>query len=186
MSKTQEYTIEQLSLLLDMVVRVEEVPTQGRKYDFAADEQTLKVLAEHSAATELTQFEGFVEIRPIRGGLEAKGKLKAALQQPCVVTLEPVEEQIDVAIERIYLRGEEPELDLTANGEVFVDLEVDADTEWFTADKIDLSDFIYEQYLLNIDPYPKKQGAELSNVKDDEDSGELSPFAALAALKQTK
>lgn len=186
MSNKQEYTIEQLSLLLDMVVRIDEVPTEGRKYTFSADEQTRKVLAQNSAATQVSQFEGFVEIRPIRGGLEAKGKLTARLHQPCVITLEPVDEEIDVAIERIYLRGEEPEMDLTANGEVFVDLEVNADTEWFNADKIDLSDFIYEQYLLNIDPYPKKQGAELPNVKDDEDPGELSPFAALSALKQTK
>ncbi len=52
-------------------------------------------------------------MRPIRGGMEAKGKLKAVLQQPCVVTLEPVDEQIEVNIERIYLRGEEPELDVT-------------------------------------------------------------------------
>jgi len=186
MSKKQEYSIDQLSLLLDMVVRIDEVPTQGRKYTFSADEQTLKVLTQHSSASQINEFEGFVEVRPIRGGLEAKGRLLVSLQQLCVITLEPVDEKIDTAIERIYLRGEEPELDLSANGEVFVDLEANADTEWFNTDKIDLSDFIYEQYLLNIDPYPKKEGAEMPNVKDNGDQGELSPFAALAALKKTK
>jgi len=186
MSDTREDTIEQLSLLLDITVRTEEVSAEGRRYAFTADQQTLEFLTNNCPATEVSEFSGHVDFRPMRGGYEAKGELKAQLHQPCVITLEPVEQKIDAKIERVFLRGEEPELDLTANGEVFVDLEAEADTEWFDADKIDLSDFIYEQFLLSIEPYPKKQGAELPVIKDDEDPGELSPFAALAALKQTK
>lgn len=173
----------ELSTLLDMNVRVDEVPTEGRKYEFSADDETLALLIENSPASSVSKFDGHIDMRPIRGGIEAKGRLQAVLQQPCVVTLEPVDEQIDVNIERIYLRGEEPELDVTANGEVFVDLEANADNEWFDGDKIDLSDFIYEQFLLNLNPYPKQEGAQMPDVKDDDDPGEQSPFAALAALK---
>lgn len=184
MTTDQNSFSAEFSALLDMGVRVDEVPTEGRKYEFNADEETLALLTQNSPASSVTKFEGHIDMRPIRGGMEAKGKLKAVLQQPCVVTLEPVDEQIDVSIERIYLRGEEPELDVTANGEVFVDLEASADNEWFDSDKIDLSDFIYEQFLLNLDPYPKQEGAQMPDVKDDDDPGEKSPFAALAALKQ--
>lgn len=186
MNNAHNNSIDQLSLLLDMVVRIEEVAAGGRNYTFSADEQTLAVLTQNSPASQISKFDGHVDIRPIRGGLEAKGKLTAQLQQPCVITLEPVDEKIEVDIRRIFLRGEEPELALTANGEVFVDLDVDADNEWFNSDKVDLSDFIYEQFLLSIDTYPKKDGAKMPKVNDDEIPSEKSPFAALAALKQTK
>ena len=83
------------------------------------------------------------------------------------------------------MRGEEPEMDVTSNGEVFVDLEVNADNEWFDDDKIDLSDFVLEHFLLSIDPYPKKDGAALPKLGNDEEPAMKSPFAALAALKKS-
>ncbi|MGJ8528811.1 YceD family protein [Maritalea sp.] len=185
MSDKQERRTHSLTLLLDIVARLDEISVEGRKYDFDADEEGLAWLTQNSPASQVSKFVGHVELRPIRGGYEATGKLVASLQQPCVITLEPVDENIDIEMRRIFMRGEEPEMDVTSNGEVFIDLEASADNEWFNEDKIDLSEFVLEQFLLSINPYPKKDGAVLPELNIDDEPAEKSPFAALAALKKS-
>jgi len=177
---------QQLSSLLDLVVRIDDLPHEVRKFPFDADAETLKYLAEKAGVLSIARFEGFVDIRAMRGGFEAKGSLRVQLTQECVSTLEPVDDELNVEIKRIYLRGEEPELDVTSNGEVYIDLESSADNEWFQGDILDLSEFVYEQFALSINQYPRKAGAPQSVELIEDDSKEKSPFAALSALKETK
>lgn len=177
---------QEFSTLIDLTARLDEIPNEGRKYKFAADTETLDFLVQNSSAISIARFEGYVELRSMRGGYEASGKLRAVLEQQCVVTLEPVADELDVQLSRVYLRGVEPEPEVTSNGEVFVDLESSADNEWFEGDKIDLSDLVFEQYLLALDPYPRKQGAKIPEMDMLEESEEPSPFAVLSKLKQSE
>jgi uncharacterized metal-binding protein YceD (DUF177 family) len=177
---------QQFSNLIDMVVRLDEVPPEGRKYEFQADEEVLQFLVEHAPITELSRFSGRIELRQMRGGFQAQGRLRAAVVQECVVTLEPIETELDIELVRVYLRGQEPEPEVNTNGEVFVDLESSADNEWFEGEKLDLSDLIFEQFLLALDPYPRKEGAEMPDLGNDAEAKEASPFAVLSKLKQSE
>ena len=82
MSDKQDQSADGISLLLDIVAKLDEVTAGGRKYAFDADEETLAWLTQNSPATQVTNFSGHVELRPIRGGVEANGKLVAKLLQP--------------------------------------------------------------------------------------------------------
>ena len=46
--------------------------------------------------------------------------------------------------------------------------------------KIDLGQYAVEQLVLSLDPFPRKPGAEFVQPQEP---GEISPFAALKALK---
>ncbi len=178
--------MQAFSKLIDMVVRLDEVPHEGREYAFAGDSEVTDFLVEHSNVTAVANFAGKIKLRAMRGGYEAHGKLQAKVTQECVVTLDPVDDELSVDLERVYLRGEEPEPEVTSNGEVFVDLEASADNEWFEGDTIDLADLIFEQFQLALNPYPRKEGAEFPDAMDAADEKEPSPFAVLAKLKQSE
>lgn len=174
------------SKLIDMIVRLDDVPHEGREYAFAGDREVMDFLVEHSNVTAISDFAGKIKMRAMRGGYEAHGKLFAKVTQECVVTLDSVDDELNVDLERVYLRGQEPEPEVTSNGEVFVDLEANADNEWFEGDVIDLADLIFEQFQLALNPYPRKQGAELPDTMQAANEKEDSPFAALAKLKQSE
>lgn len=177
---------QQFSKLIDMIVRLDDVPPEGRKFEFAADKDVLEFLVEQAPITALSEFKGHIHLRQMRGGYEAHGQLRAKIVQECVVTLDPIDSALDVELVRIYLRGQEPEPEVNTNGEVFIDLESSADNEWFEGDKLDLSDLIFEQFMLAIDPYPRKEGAEMPKLGDDQEVREASPFAVLSKLKQSE
>ena len=105
------------------------------------------------------------------GAVMVRGRLEAAVVQDCVVTLEPVPQQVaeDIAF-RLLPSGREP-----AEGPDEPD---EIETENGIAE---LGDAVAEQLALALDPYPRAPGAELPPEATDEASG---PFARLAALRR--
>jgi uncharacterized metal-binding protein YceD (DUF177 family) len=65
-----------------------------------------------------------------------------------------------------------------------VNLEDDDLPDYFEGNEIDLADLVLEVFALAIDLYPRKPGAELPEDMAGDDPAELSPFAALKALKK--
>ncbi|RYH05307.1 MAG: hypothetical protein EON57_08025 [Alphaproteobacteria bacterium] len=98
------------------------------------------------------------------------------------MSLEPVTEEIEEPIDRIFLPGGEKVYAGKADAEVFVDLEGDDVPDHFEGNEADLSDLIVETLALSIDPYPRLEG-EAVGIVSDEDDEEDSPFAGLKVLK---
>ena len=130
--------------------------------------------------------------------LTGKGKelvislaLTGTVTQTCVVTLEPIKTAIDETFIRRYREGEfidQTEVDIdVADGDISTfneDLE-----PWIRTaeERPSLLDFVVEQLGLILDAFPRKEGAEVSEslLIDPLDRPEqMSPFAALAALKK--
>ncbi len=65
-------------------------------------------------------------------------------------------------------------------GEIEIDLEADDPPDLLESDVIDLSGYAVEHLSLDLDPFPRKPGAEFVTPADDAD---LSPFAVLKAFK---
>lgn len=169
--------------LFEAIIRIDRLPATGRDLKVSLDEPTRAALAESLKLTAIDSFDATMTIVPLRGGIRAQGRLVARIVQPSVVTFEPVTQDIDEAVDRVFLpeaHAHKP----TPGSEVFVDLEDDDFPDHIAGPEVDLSALLVETLALAIDPYPRQPGESLDSLglnKDGEDSG---PFAGLARLKK--
>lgn len=118
-------------------------------------------------------------------GWEVRGHMSAALEQTCVVSLEPVPVSHEADLERLYL----PEASLPPVREVSVEHDEADEPDLFTG-TIDPAALVLESLALMLDPYPRAAGAELGSASfappgaEPIDDGEQRPFAGLAELKR--
>jgi len=127
------------------------------------------------------------EIKPLSGGrYRFSGKLGARVTQACVVTLEPVPEELSEQFEIELVTASEAEPEDQA-GAADGDLEILSapDVEVIEDGRIEAGSIIFQLVSAALDPYPRKEGAEFDWVdpKIAADPTVVSPFAALAKLK---
>lgn len=103
-----------------------------------------------------------------------KGRVTAHAVQTCGLTLEPLPVDVD---RRFSIQLVEAALQETDEIEVTLDEE---DADLIEDGKIDLGQYAVEQLALSLDPFPRKPGAEFVQPEEPK---EISPFAALKALK---
>lgn len=173
----------QEALDLDALVRVDKIPAAGREVTIETDAAQRDLIAERLKVSEVLDFSAHLTATRFRGGIRAQGRVSGTIVQPCVVTGDPVTQQIDEPIDRIFLPGQDAASEATAGAEIFVNLEDDDLPDYFEGEDIDLADLVLEIFALAIDLYPRKPGAEVLETLGD-DPAELSPFAALKALKK--
>jgi hypothetical protein len=100
--------------------------------------------------------------------------------QNCVVTLDPVESEIDEAVDLVFAP---PAVAAVEDGAAIHEVDAEDPPEALRDGTVDLGALATEFLILGIDPYPRKPGAvfEAPAQADDPVS---HPFAALAALKK--
>jgi len=122
--------------------------------------------------------------REAAGRMHLSGRLVAAVTQTCVVSLEPVEQAIDLPVEiEFWPQAFIAELENKAEDPGHAGL-----LDWPEAivdGMIDLGPVVYESLATALDPYPKREGAKLQWAPEAEEAGrsESGPFAALKQLK---
>ncbi len=169
--------------LFDAIVRIDRLPASGRDLQVALDEQTREELAKVLKISAIERFEASLVVVPLRGGLRAQGRLLGRIVQPSVVSFEPVEQDIDEPVDRVFL-PEPSDHKPTPGSEVFVDLEDDDFPDHIDGPEVDLSALLIETLALAIDPYPRQPGESVESLGIDLKDEEPSPFAALAKLKK--
>lgn len=167
----------------DAVFRIDRVPAAGREITVEADAEELAGLTERLKVSAVEMLKADLTASRFRGGLRVEGRLEARVVQPCVVTFEPVTQEIDEAIDRVFLPASQRPHEPNPGSETFVDLEGEDPPDYIDGPEIDVSELMIETLSLAIDPYPRAPGADLSDLGIDEDKGETSPFARLKALK---
>lgn len=177
-------TRREAELDLDARVRVDKIPAAGRVVTVTTDVEQRELLAERLMVSEVTAFAAEVTATRFRGGIRAQGTVSGTVVQPCVVTGELVPQEISETIDRVFLPGHDEASEATAGAEVFVNLEADDLPDYFEGEEIDLGDLIMEIFALAIDLYPRAPGAELPGGMAGDNPEDLSPFAALKALKK--
>ncbi len=131
----------------------------------AAIARRLDILAVKTLVAALTA------VREDSGDISVYGSVSADVEQACVVSLEPVAEQVKVDIsQRFTVRADEEEGEDEDPFEPIVD------------DEIDIGEVIVQNLALALDPYPRAAGAVFEPVDDDE-GVPSGPFAALAQLR---
>jgi hypothetical protein len=168
----------------------QDVPPTGTHVKIEADEATRAALARAAAVPAVAALRAELEIRPWSGdGFLVTGRVVARLTQTCVVSLEPIETNVDETVEVKLVPPEAMakfEVHPDENGEIDLDAAALDLPDPIEGGVIDLGAIVTEHFMLGIDPYPRKPGAVFDAAAAGVATGdaELSPFAALARLKK--
>jgi uncharacterized metal-binding protein YceD (DUF177 family) len=158
---------------------------QERREELQATPQECSALARRFGILAIEAFSASLRLRQESGGaVRVRGRLAATVVQPCVVTLEPVRQQVDEAVDLRFLPpGAELEDDPDGPDEIPTENDI-----------LELGEALAEQLSLALDPYPRSPGASLEegfSVGEDEAAPESptprpNPFAVLKGLKRDK
>ncbi|MDB5560956.1 MAG: hypothetical protein JWN11_374 [Hyphomicrobiales bacterium] len=171
--------------IFDATIRIDNLPPAGRELKLAADATQRQALAELLEISAIERLDVTLNATTFRGGIRVLGRLRAVIEQPCVVTLVPVRQEIDEAVDRVFLPEADASRPAAASAEIFVDLDADDPPDHFSGPEADLSDLIIETLALAIDPYPRAPGASVDAPQMDKDDEIESPFSSLKALKDS-
>ncbi|MBB3459875.1 YceD family protein [Rhizobium sp. BK377] len=169
-------------------VKVGHISANPVEVRVAADKEELKALAESWNVVSVGNLHADLQInRWKRDGIRVKGRVQAKIVQACVVTLEPVESDIDETFEQIFVPENSKLARHPANDadEMVLDPDGPDLPETFTGDTIDAGEIVAEFAALAIDPYPRKEGAEFAAHIEDTGENDRKP-SAFAVLKDWK
>lgn len=165
-------------------VRVDEIPAGGRSFALHPDASTREALARAAGLLGLARLDATFDLtRHGRDGVRVTGTVSARVRQACVVTLDPVENDIEEDIDLVFVPAREAAAtDTPASHEVLADA---ADPpEPLIGGAVDLGAIATEFLILGIDPYPRKPDAAFAAPSAGD--APAHPFAALAALNKAK
>lgn len=163
-------------------VLVSEVPDTGRHVELVPDEATRQAIAKDVGLVALLRLEASFDLaRRGTDSLRVEGRVTATVVQNCVVTLEPIESEIDEPVELFFRPQAASPVEGCEEGGL-QPFEGEEPPEILVNGTVDLGTIATEFLNLGIDPYPRKEGAVFdAPAKKDPAS---HPFAALAALKK--
>lgn len=141
-------------------------------------------MAAVAGVNAMPQAEASFDILPAAGGrFHVIGRVRARVEQTCVVTLDLVENQIDEPIDVEFAPPSQiPVSAKSIQKEEGEDAEIPDPPEPIVNGVIDLGRLAMEFLVLGIDPYPRKPGVVFVAPEAPKDPEE-HPFAALKALK---
>ena len=168
-------------------VVVAQIPDTGLHRDIEAGPATRAAMAAIADLREIVSASASLDVTPKGGGrFQVAGRVRARVGQTCVVTLDPIQNDIDEAIDLIFAPPEQiPELSDLVDEAAESDDEIPDPPEPIERGIIDLGRVATDALFLGIDPYPRRADAvfEAPVVADDPED---HPFAALKALQVEK
>ena len=168
-------------------VTVAQIPDTGLHRDIEAGPATRDAMAAAAGLREILSASASLDVTPKgEGRVHVAGRVRARIGQTCVVTLDPIENDIDEPIDLIFAPPEQiPELADLVNEAADRDSEIPDPPEPIVNGVIDLGRLATDALFLGVDPYPRKPDAVFEPpvvAADPEDH----PFAALKALQLDK
>jgi hypothetical protein len=162
---------------------VAQIPEHGLHRDIEANAAERDAMAAVAGLRDVSSAQASLDVTPIPDGrVHVVGRVWARIGQTCVVTLDPVDNDIDEAIDLIFA----PASQIRELAESVDDTEGEAEVpdppEPIVDGAIDLGRLATDALFLGIDPYPRKPGVVFEPPAVPVDP-EDHPFAALKALK---
>lgn len=158
----------------------------GDAVTFSADAGQRAAIAAWSGVLSVEGFSVAVDIKklgPTRFGLEFK--VTADVTQACVVTLEPVAAHLEKAFSReLHFAGQiRRKLPEDESGpDLVLDSGEEEGPEEIESLHYDLAGPALEEYVLGLEPYPRRPGVEFQPPAEASETPK-SPFAVLKGLK---
>ena len=167
-------------------VTVAQIPETGLHREIEASAREREAMAEIAGLRNILSAQAAFEVMPKSGGrVHVVGRVRARIGQTCVVTLDPIESDIDEEIDLMFAPEAEARqlADLIEEGQDDdQDAEVVEPPEAIVNGAIDLGRLATDALFLGIDPYPRKPGAVFEPQVEAPDPAD-HPFAGLKALR---
>jgi uncharacterized metal-binding protein YceD (DUF177 family) len=165
----------------------------GTALEVAASDSERAALAKRFGFLGLPAFSARVTVDRRPGGrVVVEGRLRGRIVQACILTLDPVTQDLDDTFRIVFKQDLTEERD-PESGEALVSAQADA-PEPLPGNLLDVGEIVAEQLSLAADPYPRRQGVKLEDVMPKPRGGgrdgrhgrqeqRRHPFAGLAALR---
>jgi uncharacterized metal-binding protein YceD (DUF177 family) len=162
----------------------------GAALEIVASEGERAALARRFGFLGLPTFSARVTVDRRPGGqVVVEGRLRGRIVQACVLTLDPVAQDLDDAFRIVFKQDMADDRD-PESGEAVLSSQADA-PEPLPGNVLDVGEIVAEQLSLVADPYPRRPGAKLEDVLPKPRHGgrkghqeqRRHPFAGLAALR---
>ncbi|WP_438275105.1 YceD family protein [Nitrobacter sp.] len=167
-------------------IAVVQIPETGLHRDIEADETVRTALAKLAGLRDIESARASFDLKPGRhDSVHVRGRVSARVGQTCVVSLDPIENDIVEDVDLLFVPEDRVEAFAAAiddDGDDQPDRHVPDAPEPIVNGVIDLGRLATDVLFLGIDPYPRKPDVVFeppSSAVDPEDH----PFAALKALK---
>jgi uncharacterized metal-binding protein YceD (DUF177 family) len=175
---------------IERIVDLDRTGANGAALEIVASDTERAALAKRFGFLGLPAFSARVTVDRRPGGqIVVEGRLRGRIVQACILTLDPVTQDLDETF-RIVFRQDLAEERDPESGEALVSAQADA-PEPLPGNLLDVGEIVAEQLSLAADPYPRKPGVKLEDVmpkpRKDGRHGRHEPrrhpFAGLAALR---
>ena len=136
-------------------VPVTQIPDTGLHRDIEADQPARQAMAEVAGLREVAYARASFDLRHKSGGqVQVVGRVQARIGQSCVVTLDPIESEIDEVIDLTFAPAEPttPREDLADDDGNELEEEIGEQAEPIVDGMIDLGRLATDMLFLAIDP----------------------------------
>ncbi|WP_417806104.1 YceD family protein [Thalassospira lucentensis] len=175
------------------IVNTDEQVGKKEKLTIKASDKECAALAKRFELISIDSLQADLTILVASNGeVTVRGPMQADIVQRCVTTLDPVPEKVEDDVEVLF-SPHVSEDDLPSNPDDLEDLSEDElmalldQPEPLVDGKIDVGEVVAQFLAVAMDPYPRKQGAELPEavlVEEEAEEERPNPFAKLAGLKE--
>jgi hypothetical protein len=161
-------------------VAVEDIAETGQHFALVADAPVRAAVAKMAGLRDLPRFEANFDLtRRGAGGLHVAGSISATVGQNCVVTLEPLTNDVEETVDLLFeppnkIAGSDDDGESQRHS-----LDMDG-PESLVGGVVDLGALATEFLILGLDPYPRKPGAVFEPPQQAR--ADQGPFAALGRL----
>ncbi len=175
---------------IERMVDLDKLGTNGTALEISTSEAERAALVKRFGFLGLPAFSARVTVDRRPGGrVVVEGRLKGQLVQACILSLEPVTQELDDAFRLVFAENVAEDRD-PESGEALLNAQTDA-PEPLEGNMLDVGEIVAEQLSLTADPYPRRPGIKLEDVLPKPKGGarrsapeqRRHPFAGLAALK---
>ena len=162
-------------------IALDRIGLKDKSYEISADDRECAALAKRLGIPAVDSFDATIRLRLTGGGglVRLSGRIKAALTQTCVVTLEPIATSVEEDFGRVYSVEAGDEM-----AEVVIEMDEDDVPDPIENGQIDIGEAAAEHLALAMDPFPRAADAifEAPDEPEEEPALSPSPFSGLAAL----
>jgi len=175
---------------IERIVDLDRMGAGGAAVDIVASEGERVALAKRFGFLALPALSARVTVDRRPGDqVVVEGRLRGRVVQACVLTLDPVTQDLDDTFRIVFKKDHRDERD-PESGESVLSAQVDA-PEPLSGNLLDVGEIVAEQLSLVADPYPRRPGTKLEDVlpkpRRDGRKGRAEqrrhPFAGLSALR---
>ncbi len=175
---------------IERVIDLDRLGRSGSALEIVASESECAALAKRFGFLSLQGFAARVTVDLQPGDqVVVEGRLRGKIVQACVLSLEPVTQELDDTFRIVFQKDLAEERD-PESGEAVLNAQADA-PEPLAGNMLDVGEIVAEQLSLAAEPYPRRPGVKLADVLPKSKGGarrgapgqQRHPFAGLAALR---